>query len=196
MKKRVVDLAAACVCMTVIGIVWIYPDQIRWGEPMLWAAGILLVCFLILAVRDKKTGYGTTDRPKMAPPSESELITEIVLLNEEDGELAVWDIYGKTALVIGRDVALHRADVRGSFPDGNQIDIDLSQGPYAGMVDLEHAVLNFSSGNWYVEDLGSANGISVKKAGDGKVYKLSADNPCRLERGDCLYVGLNRLLLR
>ena len=47
-----------------------------------------------------------------------------------------------------------------------------------------------------MEDLGSTNGISVKKAGDGRTYKLSSDTPCRLERGDCLYIGLNRLLLR
>ncbi len=78
----------------------------------------------------------------------------------------------------------------------NQVDIDLGQSAYASMVDIEHAVLNYSAGNWYVEDLGSTNGISVKKAGDGRIYKLSRDTPCRLERGDCLYIGLNRLLLK
>ena len=92
--------------------------------------------------------------------------------------------HGKTAMVIGRDVK------------ENQVDIDLGQSAYASMVDIEHAVLNYSAGDWYVEDLGSTNGISVKKAGDGRVYKLSRDTPCRLERGDCLYIGLNRLLLK
>ncbi len=47
-----------------------------------------------------------------------------------------------------------------------------------------------------MEDLGSKNGIKVKKAMDGKTYQLSADTPCKLECGDVLYVGLNRLLLR
>ena len=120
----------------------------------------------------------------MSLPSESELITEIVLLSEEDTELMTWDLYGKAAMVIGRDVK------------ENQVDINLGKSSYASMVDIEHAVLNFSSGNWYVEDLGSANGISVKKAEDGRVYKLSSDTSCRLEQKDCLYIGLNRLLLR
>ena len=78
----------------------------------------------------------------------------------------------------------------------NQVDIDLGQSPYASMVDIEHAVLNYSAGNWYVEDLGSSNGISIKKASDGRVYRLSRDTACRLERGDCLYIGLNHLLLK
>ena len=64
------------------------------------------------------------------------------------------------------------------------------------MVEIEHAVLNYSSGNWYVEDLGSQNGICIKKAGDGKRYQLLADTPCRLDPGDCLFIGMNRLLLR
>ena len=78
----------------------------------------------------------------------------------------------------------------------SEADVDLGQGPYAGMVDPEHAVMNYSSGSWYVEDLGSRNGLSVKKSADGKVYRLSSDTPCRLEKGDCLRVGMNRLLLR
>ena len=47
-----------------------------------------------------------------------------------------------------------------------------------------------------MEDLGSANGLRLKKAADGRMYHLSPDMPCRLEKGDCLYVGMNRLLLR
>lgn len=188
MKKRVIDLSAACVCLAVLGIAWLYPDQIQWRGTLLWSSGILCICFLVLAAKDRNTGQEAAGRTGKGLPSDKQLVTEIVLLSEEDTELALWDIYGKTAMVIGRDV-------RGNSSHENQVDIDLSQGPFASMVDVEHAVLNYSAGNWYVEDLGSANGISVKKA-DGKVYKLSPDNPCRLERGDCLNVGLNRLLLR
>ena len=63
----------------------------------------------------------------MSLPSESELITEIVLLSEEDTELMTWDLYGKAAMVIGRDVK------------ENQVDIDLGKSSYASMVDIEHA---------------------------------------------------------
>ncbi len=93
-------------------------------------------------------------------------------------------MYGRTSALIGRDVK------------ENEVDIDLGQGPYAGMADIEHAVLNFSAGSWYVEDLGSKNGLRLKKAADGRMYRLSPDLSCKLEKGDCLYVGMNRLLLR
>lgn len=184
MKKRVIDLAGACICLAIIGVVVLYPTQVRGREPILISAGIFGIVFLMLAVQDKEEQKKAVGRLSMGLPSESELITETVLLSEEDTELMVWDLYGKTAMVIGRDVK------------ENQVDIDLGRSSYASMVDIEHAVLNYSTGNWYVEDLGSSNGISVKKAGDGRVYKLSADTPCRIEQGDCLYIGLNRLLLR
>lgn len=184
MQKRVIDMTAACVCLAIAGIAWLYPDQIRGQEYFLWMAGAGFFLFLFLAVRDKDIGSQGAGRERMSLPSEHNMITEIVLLSEEDTEMMAWDLYGKTSAVIGRDVK------------ENQVDIDLSRGPYASMVEIEHAVLNYSAENWYVEDLGSSNGISVKKAADARVYKLSADTPCRLEQRDCLYVGLNRLLLR
>ena len=176
MKKRALDFIIVCICLAVIGIALLYPEQVAQRMPIIIAAGLLSVLFLLMAFRDKWDG-----RPL---PEDFSRSAEIVLLNEEDKPLMVWDLYGKTSMVIGRDVK------------ENEVGIDLGKSAYASMVDIEHAVLNHSAGNWYVEDLGSANGISVKKAGDGKVYKLSKDTPCRLERGDCLYIGLNRLLLR
>lgn len=184
MKKRVLDLAIVCLNLAVIGIVLLYPNQITWREPILISAGALTILFLLLAWRDTGNSKMITEQRDLNQPGEMELITEIVLLSEEDRPLMTWDLYGKTAMVIGRDVK------------ENQVDINLGQSAYASMVDIEHAVLNYSAGHWYVEDLGSANGISVKKASDNRVYKLSRDTPCRLERGDCLYIGLNRLLLK
>ena len=68
---------------------------------------------------------------------------------------------------------------------------------FRSMIDVEHAVLNYTAGSWYVEDLNSRNGIAVQKAADGKKYRLSADKPCRLEKGDILFVGgLTRLAIR
>ena len=184
MKRRIIDLFCACICLAVISVVILYPNQIRGRNIILVTSIILEIIFLILTIKDKEERKEVVGHLGMGLPSESELITEIVLLSEEDTELMTWDMYGKIAMIIGRDVK------------ENQVDIDLGRSTYASMVDIEHAVLNYSVGNWYVEDLGSTNGISVKKAEDGRVYKLSADTPCRMERGDCLYVGLNRLLLR
>lgn len=184
MKKKAIDFTAAAICLAVFSIAWLYPTQVRGQVYLIWAAGIGAVLFLVMAVMDREPISETVGRGRMELPTETGMITEAVLLSEEDTELMVWDLYGKTASVIGRDVK------------ENQVDIDLGKSTYASMVDIEHAVLNFSTGNWYVEDLGSLNGISVKKAGDGKNYRLSPDTPCRVERGDCLYIGLNRLLLR
>ncbi|MDR1548425.1 MAG: FHA domain-containing protein [Hungatella sp.] len=184
MKRRAMDLSLACICLAVTGIVLFYSDQIRGRAVILAAVGILGIIFLFLAVRDGEKRKDVGWSLKWRHTAETGAITEIVLLSEEDTELMTWNVYGKTAMVIGRDVK------------ENQVDIDLGRSHYASMVEIEHAVLNYSAGNWYVEDLGSANGIRVKKAGDGKVYQLSADTPCQMEREDCLYVGLNRLLLR
>ena len=117
-------------------------------------------------------------------PEDAGTISEMVLFSEEDTELMVWDMYGKVSLVLGRDMG------------ENQVDVDLSQSPYSGMVDVEHAVLNYSGGNWYIEDLGSTNGISIRKAQDGRLYRISANTPCRVESGDVLFVGMNRLMIR
>ena len=184
MKKRALDLIIVCLCMAVAGIVLLYPDQVTWRGPILILVCSLTVLFLLLAVRDKEDRNQFTQQPGHSRQGAAGPVTEILLLNEEDKTLMSWDIYGKTAMVIGRDVK------------ENQVDIDLGQSPYASMVDIEHAVLNYSAGSWYVEDLGSSNGISVRKASDGRVYKLSRDTACRLEQGDCLYIGLNHLLLK
>lgn len=183
MKKRMLDLGAACIFLAVFGIAWLYPAQVGYREEILWIAGILAAGLALLAVCESPD----KDSPRQEEeplPSEKGLITEIVLLSEEDTEIMAWDLYGRTSALIGREGKDSLAD------------IDLGQSPYAAMVDAEHAVLNYSGGSWYVEDLGSANGLAIKKRGEGKPYRLSQDTPCRLEKGDCLMVGMNRLLLR
>ncbi len=183
MKKQILDLAGACVSMAIFGIALAYPGQVMYRLEVMGGAGLAGAVWIFLAVRDRDERAG--EKWKGEEESEKKRrITEVVLLSEEDTERMVWNLYGRTAAVIGRDVG------------ENQVDIDLSGSPYASMVEIEHAVLNFSGGNWYVEDLGSVNGLSVKKAGDGRIYQLSQDVPCRLEQGDCLYVDMNRLLLR
>jgi len=107
---------------------------------------------------------------------------ELVLLNEEGGRQASWEIYGKNGIVIGRDVG------------ENHVTVNLDHTTYAGMIDIEHAVLNFSGDAWYIEDISSQNGISIQK-NDGRKYKISSGKPCRLELGDVIFVGLTRLQL-
>lgn len=183
-RKRAIDWAIVLVSLSLLLIACVYPQHIRQHIPLICLSGILAVIFLVMAIKDDRPDYKKEIAGWEKESTRKALATEIVLLSEEETELCIWDIYGKTAVVIGRDIR------------ENQVDIDLNNSPYASMVDIEHAVMNYSSGSWYVEDLGSKNGIKVKKAMDGKIYQLSADTPCKLECGDVLYVGLNRLLLR
>lgn len=107
-------------------------------------------------------------------------LTEVVLLNEKDERLTSWNIYGKNGLVIGRDIG------------ENQVDINLDQTAYASMIDIEHAVLNFSGNDWYIEDISVKNGVCIQKE-DRKKYKLAYGKPCKLERGDIIYIALTKL---
>ena len=108
-------------------------------------------------------------------------IDKIILLSKDGDEVFSWDLYGKTSAVIGKDTG------------DNLVDIDLSKNPYAAMIDVEHAVLNYTAENWYIEDLGSRNGISIQKAGEKKSYKLSSTQPCKLDFGDIISVGMCQL---
>lgn len=186
-KKIGIDLWIACICAAIMSIAWIYMEE---GEGRIWtltASGTVMVLFLVLAVFEKglsgRRHIGSGRKKEGQFPGGGQ-ISRLLLLSEEDTELMAWDMYGKTSLVIGRDVG------------ENQVDVNLAASPYASMVDVEHAVLNFSGGEWYVEDIGSRNGISIKKAQDGRTYRLSRDTPCRVEAGDILLAGMNRLLLR
>ena len=53
---------------------------------------------------------------------------------------------------------------------------------------------NFCLDQWYVEDLGSQNGVKVRKAEDGECYKVMG-RPCRVQAGDVLYIANTKLLL-
>ena len=126
-----------------------------------------------------------TTRTALEKFSESQFntITQITLLNNNGDSVSSWELYGKTSAVIGKDIG------------ENWVDIDLNQSPYAAMIDIQHAILNYANGNWYIEDLGSANGISIKKFDDNEIYRLSASEPCKLDFGDMIFIGMCQLRL-
>ena len=181
-KKRFVDLLLIITGGAIALISYFYLDgNARWWLVAL-GCGMILI-FLILAIRERpaiplQAGAPIFDMPPTAK------VTEVLLLNEEDQTLATWPLHGKVSMVIGRDVG------------ENQVDINLMPSTYASTVEVEHAVLNYTGGSWYVEDLGSKNGVSVQSCKDGRKYKLASDQPCKLDAGDIIYIGLARLLIR
>ena len=103
-----------------------------------------------------------------------------MLLDENDEEISDWNIAGKISILIGRDT--HKEDV----------DINLMNTAFAGMVDRQHAVMNYTAGQWYIEDLDSTNGIRIKKK-DNKIYEVAKTQPCLVEKGDIIFIGLTKL---
>ena len=181
-NRRFVDLLLILTGGAIALISYFYLDSyLRWWLVAL-GCGMILI-FLILAIREKpaiplQAGAPIFDMPPTAK------VTEVLLLNEEGQPLTTWPLYGKVSMIIGRDVG------------ENRVDINLMSSTYASMVDVEHAVLNYTGGSWYVEDLGSKNGVSVQSCKDGRKYKLASDQPCKLDAGDIIYIGLARLLIR
>ncbi len=68
----------------------------------------------------------------------------------------------------------------------------------SGIGDVEHAVINFSTRELgTLEGCGKTiTGISIHKGQANRLYKISANSPCRVESGDILFIGMNRLALR
>ena len=181
-EKRCVDLLLIIPGGAIALISYFYLDgDIRWWLIAL-GCGMILI-FLILAIRERPTIPLQAGAPIFDMPPTAK-VTEVLLLNEEDQTLATWPLYGKVSMVIGRDVG------------ENQVDINLMPSTYASTVEVEHAVLNYTGGSWYVEDLASKNGVSVQSCKDGRKYKLASDQPCKLDAGDIIYIGLARLLIR
>ena len=69
MKRRVVDLFCACICLAVIGVAILYPNQIRARNTILVTAILLEVVFLILSIRDKEERKAAVGHFWMGLPS-------------------------------------------------------------------------------------------------------------------------------
>lgn len=179
--KRILYFLQALFCGAIAAITYVQITAL-WKWPVLLTAGAFFLLFLLLAFsKQEKKGQEERKRARERFGSEKKSYA-LVLLSEAQTEVARWDLYGKTGLVLGRDVG------------ENQVEINLEQSEYASLLDVEHACLNYTAGYWYVEDLYSKNGVSVQKS-DGKKYKLAPGKPCKLERGDLLFLAKTNLLL-
>ncbi|MCM1561490.1 MAG: FHA domain-containing protein [Butyrivibrio sp.] len=179
--KRFVDIMACGICMAVIILSYIYTDE-GTGRAILWGVCIFLfLVFLFLAIRDDGK-YRGRHKAARVPGGQKGRIQFIALLGENDNEIARWNIAGKVSLIIGRNT--RKEDV----------DINLMNTEFAGMVDRQHAVLNYTAGQWYIEDLDSTNGIRIQKNKDQKIYEISKTQPCMIEQGDIIYIGLTKLM--
>lgn len=155
----------------------------RGGYP-LWLK-VLILLFGLSAAADLTLllgGRGSVREYERTASPHSLKVGQLVLLDEHDKPLKSWDLAGRTALIIGKK------------NDQEDVDIDLTECEYGTFIDDLHGVLNYCLDSWYMEDLGSTNGIKIKKVEDGGCYKVT-NRPCKVSAGDVIFVANTRLLL-
>lgn len=177
--RRAINVAIAVFSFEIAFILAVKTD---WRDSWFWITAAVLFAILHIGLAFKKSredpGNGIPDFSTPALPDTA--LTEVALLGEDGTQLAFWNIYGKNGIVIGRDIG------------ENNVTINLDNSTYASMIDVEHAVLNYSGDCWYIEDISEKNGVSIQKQ-DGRKYRLAYGKPCRLEKGDIIYIALTRL---
>ncbi|WP_250277272.1 FHA domain-containing protein [[Clostridium] colinum] len=185
---KAIDLILCSISLAIVSIAFLYINNLTLKILIISINILIFLIFLYLAiVKDKEENEYIIKSNKIINNFNIlNSLTRISLLNEQGNIIKSWDLYGKTSLVIGKDR-------KNQYNDVTLVDINLSNCAYATLVDVEHAVLNYSNGCWYIEDLDSKNGISIKKKMENKKYKLSPDEPYKLEKEDIIYLGLTEL---
>lgn len=177
--KRFADIMICSLSAAIVILIYIYMEESVLRQIVCCVGSVLFVLFLIMAVADtdktgKKLKRIRADRWGRGS------IHALALLDEDGREISEWNISGKISLLIGRDTKKE------------DVDINLMNTAFAGMVDRQHAVMNYTAGQWYIEDLDSANGIRIQKK-DGRLYRVSRNQPCLVEKSDIIYIGLTKL---
>lgn len=111
-------------------------------------------------------------------------ITTLILIDGNGAYTTQWEIQGKKSLLIGKNTK------------NIEVDIDLSNTEYSSLVSKQHAVLNFAANNWFIEDIGSCNGVGIKKMDEVSKKKLEKDMPYKLDSGDIIYIANTKIFVK
>lgn len=172
-----VMVCSVTAAIMILNYIYMEPGNGRW---FIFAGCVIITLFfLILAMADTDK-KGAKRKSKKINNGKKRSICSLVLLDENNQALTEWNIAGKISILIGRDT------------QKENVDINLMNTAFGGMVDRQHAVMNYTSGQWYIEDLDSTNGIRIQKR-DQKIYEISKRHPCLVEKGDILIIGLTKL---
>lgn len=107
------------------------------------------------------------------------------ILITRDGEREMeWHCEGVSSFLIGKSTAKQ------------EVDIDLSEIHFCEYISNEHAILNYSNGYWYIEDLNSFNGVGIKKKGEEYALRLKPAVSYKIDEGDIIYISKAKLLVR
>lgn len=181
--KRTLKMAADSIILLCSSILLFSIYMGNMDRRWFWILLFLQLLFMIGAAADlrvqvqsKNAGY------KKSEPAVDSAIHQLILLDEQNKPVKSWDLSGKIAVVIGKK------------NEEEEVDVDLEDCEYSTFINPQHAALNFCQNFWYIEDLGSQNGVQVEKVEDGVCYKVLS-RPCRVMPGDIIYIANTRLLL-
>jgi hypothetical protein len=107
------------------------------------AIGLAIILLLWLAIefkRARRKTYFVDSNLKM-----------FVLMTNDGEREKEWLCNGVKSFLIGKGTVT------------TEVDIELGDTHYSEFISDEHAVLNYSGGFWYIEDLNSRNGVGIKK---------------------------------
>lgn len=171
---RVIDMLLGAFISLVCYTLFTFVENlyIRFGI-ILWIIIIAIISFILYCLyEDRKISM-----------IDNTIISKVQLINEDEKMIEEWDLTGKVSVVIGRNTSEEK------------VDIDLSKSIYSTAIDINHAVLNYAEGNWFVEDLSYDNEVIIQKLEDNKKYNIVKGSPCTLNKGDIIYISKVKLLL-
>ncbi|MGN0403364.1 MAG: FHA domain-containing protein [Acetatifactor sp.] len=165
-----------------IGLILLFIKEIRtWRfTPALFlvtAAGMAVAVFDLFILSSRKNA-----EEAMPESKRTQEVQRLILLDEAGKPIKSWDLQGKVSWIIGK------------VGQDQELDIDLTDCEYSSFIDFQHAALNYCLDQWYVEDLGSQNGVKIRKVEDGECYRV-IHRPCKVIAGDILYIANTKLLL-
>lgn len=111
-------------------------------------------------------------------------VKRFILITQNGEQEKEWHCEGVRSFLIGKSTANHT------------VDMDLSDSYYMDYISPAHAVLNYSQGYWYIEDLNSKNGVGIKKRGEEYALRLKPMTSYKVEQGDIIYISKVKLLVR
>lgn len=180
-KKSKISVDSIILLCSGILLVSVY----RWDMDKKWIWVLMLMLFLVMiaAIGDLVVQIrGKKIVEESVRTSNGLIIQQLILLDDQDRPVKSWELSGKIAVVIGKK------------NEDEEVDVDLEDCEYSTFINPQHAVLNFCQDFWYIEDLGSQNGIKIKKVEDGVCYKV-LNRPCKVMPGDIIFIANTKLLL-
>lgn len=132
---------------------------------------VIILCAGILAVYEAVCW----NRPKKMIKKRDNALSTLVLLGEDDRPIRIWDLTGKVGLLIGKS------------SEECQVDVDLADTDFHTYIDPEHAILNYQTSGWWLQDTSSRNGVSIQRKGQELLPGHHA--PAKLEHGDVICIA-------